>query len=285
MPGCPPDPAVWRGPINPIAVVLHRTYGFWPGDYSVIRSQGTAHWLIGKDGGQWVQFMDSSVITWHCNGANRMAVGIELTGVNEDVLTDWQVDRTRDVLNWLTSVHGIMRVFLDPYSAPRASVWVNGGGYRGSIGHYNVATDDGSAQHTDLITIADWSRVAGGGTVITPPEDGMEYGTNPQNRNEVWCSDGTFRRHVGPGEWGFKQVFAGAKAVAWDQQWFDSLVDVNLLGLWMQQQAGNVVAAVNRHTDEAVAALPAPGGVAGASAAEIEQIVVDKLNATTLNTT
>lgn len=278
MPGCPPDPAIWRGPITPIAVVLHRTYGFWPGDYSVIKREGTAHWLIGQDDRQWVQFMDSGIITWHCNGANAKAVGIELTGTNEDTLTDWQVARLADILAWLVTVHGIERVYLDPYSAGFASVWVNGGSYRGAISHYNVMTDDGSYQHTDLVTLADWKRTSSGGWK-EPGGDDMEYGTNPQARYEVWCSDGTFRRHVAPTEWAFKQSFLGAKAVAWDQEWFDALVDVASLGLWMQQQSALVISGVNAHVDQVLAGIGAGGGL---SEQDMRAIVRSELDATKL---
>lgn len=259
QPGVPPDPAVWRGGIVPIAHVIHRTYGFWPGDYAVIKSAGTAHWLTGQEPGQEVQFMDSSIITYHCNGANQLATGDEYTGTNEQRFTQWQVDRLGARLDWLRETHGIQKVYLDPFSRPPASVWVNGGGYRGSLSHYSVQTDDGSSQHTDLILLEDWERAVTTGIPPVPPGkkgNTMEFGTSPYNRNEVWVSDGTFKRHVMPTEWAFRVYVGAPPLIAFDFTWFNDLITAKDLPGWMQQQSSVVMAHDDLNTGKVLAKLP-----------------------------
>lgn len=167
VPGCPIDDVGGYGPLAPIAVVLHRTYGQWGGDYSVIRRGKLCQVLIGKEQGQWVQFASTEQVHYHCNGANFQAFGIELTGVNEDPLTQWQEARLHDVLTYAHDAHGIPLDYLDPNSVAPASVWVNGGGFRGVISHDSVRTDDGSSQHTDLVTVADYTAA------LNPQEDDM----------------------------------------------------------------------------------------------------------------
>lgn len=173
IPGCPQDPVPEKRPFvapAPIACVLHRTYGGWAGDYQVIKANGTCQILIGKEPGQWVQFMDTRSIAYHCNGANFYAVGVELTGVNEDVLTDWQVQCLHAVIETLAAEHNIPKTYLDPDSVPPASVHVNDGTFKGYISHRSVQTDDGSQQHTDMITVADWYRTETQEEDLTPAE-------------------------------------------------------------------------------------------------------------------
>ena len=170
MPGCPADPGVYHGALSPVAVVLHRTYGAWGGDYSVGK-QGIFQFLIGKDDGNWVQFAPTEIVQWHCNGANFKAVGIELEGTNEDPLTAWQAARLGDVLRYCSQTHGIPLNYLAPDAVPYASVWVNGGGFSGVISHCSVATDDGSQQHTDRIEVADWVRAVSGVDVALDDTD------------------------------------------------------------------------------------------------------------------
>lgn len=178
---CPQDYATPMGSLSPEAVVLHRTYGYWPGDYAVIRNNSLCQFLIGKDPGNWVQFMDSTAVAYHCNGANFRAVGIELEGTNDDPLTDWQAARLGDVLRFLSAEHGIPLDFLDPNSVPAASVSVNHSGFRGVICHVSVATDDGSSQHSDEVSVADFQRALGTPAPTPTPtplvlqEDAMLY--------------------------------------------------------------------------------------------------------------
>ncbi len=179
IPYCPIDPATPMGALSPQAVVLHRTYGQWPGDYSVIKNNSLCQLLIGQAQGQWVQFMETTSVAYHCNGANFRAYGIELTGVNEDVLTDWQVTCLHAALGWLSSTHGIPLVYTDPAATPDASIWVNGGGFSGVISHVSVKTDDGSAQHTDMVTAADFNRALSGVVDdMTPEEHGWLVNVN-----------------------------------------------------------------------------------------------------------
>jgi hypothetical protein len=223
MPGCPQDNATPMGALNPVAVVLHRTYGQWPGDYNVIKNNSLCHFLIGQQDGQWVQFVDTNAVTYHCNGANFRAVGIELTGTNDDPLTDWQVTKLGDVLRYLNSAHGIPLGYVDAAVTPPASIWVNSGGFSGIISHDSVQTDDGSAQHTDAVSLTDYQRAVA--TTVIPPskkdDDPMLYVFNPHDQAEIWCFAGNLRRHVTPDEWAFC-TYVGTKAVKVSAAWFDS---------------------------------------------------------------
>ncbi len=212
------------GGLTPVAITLHRTYGQWPGDYAVIKNNSLCQFLIGQQDGQWVQFMDSNEVAYHCNGSNFRSVGIELTGVNEDVLTDWQAARLGDVLRFLQVAHGIPLAYVDPSATDPASIWVNGGGFSGVISHDSVRTDDGSAQHTDLVTVSDYARAIQG-AVPKPPRkdpDPMPYVFNPSVPTEIWCISGNTKRHVTPDEWAFCS-FVGTKAIKVSQAWFDSV--------------------------------------------------------------
>jgi hypothetical protein len=201
VPGCPIDDVGGYGPLTPIAVVLHRTYGQWAGDYSVIRSGKLCQVLIGKEQGQWVQFASTDVVHYHCNGANFRAFGIELTGTNEDPLTPWQVARLGDVLRYANEAHGIPLTFLDPDAVPPASVWVNGGGFRGVISHVSVRTDDGSSQHTDAVTGQAFAVALGDDTSTRIPEDmsDMIYFTVKAPGSAEWPPGVLFETDPGAG--------------------------------------------------------------------------------------
>lgn len=192
---CPQDYATPMGSLSPEAVTLHRTYGYWPGDYAVIRNNSLCQFLIGKDNGNWVQFMDSTAVAYHCNGANFRAVGIELEGTNDDPLTDWQAARLGDVLRFLSAEHGIPLDYLDPNSVPAASVSVNHSGFRGVISHVSVATDDGSSQHSDEVSVADFQRALGTPAPTPPEEDDDMKGKlfRVDGQPNVWYVSGTTR--------------------------------------------------------------------------------------------
>ncbi|NBW13042.1 MAG: N-acetylmuramoyl-L-alanine amidase [Caulobacteraceae bacterium] len=163
--GIPYDQGVWdRGPINPHAIVLHRTYGAWAGDYSVGKfgrgpndpDKSGFHFLIGKEPGQVVQFYDTGSRANHCAGANFWAIGIEFTGTNDEPLTDWQVQQGDLIVHAINRVHGIP---LDFYDGPdRVSDW------HGVLSHRWVATEP-QYQHHDLVTRSDYERM----TAPTPP--------------------------------------------------------------------------------------------------------------------
>ena len=87
------------GLLVPTAVVLHRTYGRWAGDFAVGKNGRSGqpigfHFLVGKDG-RAVQFYDTSTVCNHAKGANMWSIGVEFEGRNEDQLTDGQVDAGR----------------------------------------------------------------------------------------------------------------------------------------------------------------------------------------------
>lgn len=172
MPDIPHDQAEPKGTLNPRAIVLHRTYGQWAGDYAVIKRDSLCQFLIGKLDGQWVQFMDTTSVAYHCNGANFMAVGVELTGINDDPLSDWQISQLNEVLTYLHDLHHIPLSYLNPIMTKPASIWVNGGGYQGVIAHLNVKTDNNTAQHTDYVSALDYSRVIADPLPI-PPKKAM----------------------------------------------------------------------------------------------------------------
>lgn len=236
VPGCPIDDVGGYGPLAPIAVVLHRTYGQWAGDYAVIRSGKLCQVLIGKELGQWVQFGSTEQVHYHCNGANFRAFGIELTGTNDDPLTAWQEARLADVLAYARDAHGIPLDYLDPATVAPASVWVNGGGFRGVISHDSVRTDDGSAQHTDLVTEADYRNALAPTPALTiiPEEDDVLY-MFAANGVDIWRMGDT-RRPVRPPEWKALSIKFSIEhpggvlhALPFDQQWWDDCPDVTTL--------------------------------------------------------
>lgn len=139
-------------PCRPM-VVGHRTYGGWGGDYAVIQNEGLAHLLIGKDEGQWAQFGPTEALFYHCNGAND-GYGIEMTGINEDDFTDWQIRCLQYVVPWLNVNLACPLRYSDGSDG-----WVNGHYYVGFHSHRSILTDDGTAQHTNLWKVSDWNKV------------------------------------------------------------------------------------------------------------------------------
>lgn len=161
VPGIPFDQCNYRGRrISPIGGVLHRTYGRWPGDYSVGKNNPNLtgfHFLIGKDEGQWVQFNDTSQHCNHAPGANSSCVGIEFTGKNEQPLTDWQVKAGAFVIATVSNAHGIPLNYYDGGRRTPTPGWTN---------HASVLGSD----HSDRITTDDWNRMAAlaGGMIAWP---------------------------------------------------------------------------------------------------------------------
>lgn len=144
-----------RGVFKPTAIVLHRTYGRWSGDYNIGkngRREGNTiapigfHFLIGKDEGQWVQFYDTAVKCNHAAGGNSWSIGIEISGRNEDPLTDWQMRALRWILTAVCDAHGIPKTYTDS-------------GARRRLNHCMPHALVPGSTHTDKITRADWDRV------------------------------------------------------------------------------------------------------------------------------
>lgn len=228
IPGWPTDPTEPKGSFTPIAVVLHRTYGAWGGDYSVGK-QGIFQFLIGKQAPNRVQFMDANSVAWHCNGANFKAVGVELEGTNEEPLTDWQKQSLAEVLQYMHTTYDIPLDYLDPATVAPASVHVNDGNFRGVISHVSVQTDDGSQQHTDEITVPDF-HAATGGTAPAPTEDDddmakpLYISKKSDPKAGIWATDGVWKRHVNPDEWKFVvTVGPGTVPFPLSDEWWDSL--------------------------------------------------------------
>jgi hypothetical protein len=155
MPGIPFDQgSEAQGSLSPTAVILHRTYGSWAGDYSVGVGTGRPgigfHFLVGKQPGNWVQFYDTRTKCSHAAGANSWSVGIEFEGKNEQPLTDWQIDAGGQIVRWLAGDVGIP---LDAfYHGARK------GQSREFRGHSTVADSD----HTDYITRSDFDKMVAG---------------------------------------------------------------------------------------------------------------------------
>ena len=153
VPGVPYDQGVNVGrAIAPTAIVLHRTYGSWLGDYHVGkrgRPDGPGigfHFLVGKASTRWAQFYDTTQQTGHAKGAGSWSVGLEFEGTNEEPLTDWQVAAGAHIIGAVCDHHGIPRTY---YDGPRQRV-------AGCLPHASVPGSD----HTDRLTRADWDRIA-----------------------------------------------------------------------------------------------------------------------------
>jgi hypothetical protein len=234
IPGWPVDPIDGYGPLTPVAGTGHRTYGAWAGAYSTIKANGLAQVLIGRDSPRRVQFTSLFTVMYHCNGANFKAFGAEFEGENDDdpELTAWQEDSFAELLAYGDSI-GVPRSYLDPFSEPPASVWVNGGGYHGWLSHYSVKTDDGSAQHTDLLTAHAFTAAGTPAPIphVYPEDDDMLFVHSPHNPIEIWCLAGNTRRHITPDEWKMRTGPFGGNpannggafnALTITAEWFDS---------------------------------------------------------------
>ncbi|PRX98157.1 N-acetylmuramoyl-L-alanine amidase [Allonocardiopsis opalescens] len=112
MPG-----AQWRpisinhsnGGCAPRLVILHIIVGSLNGADSWFRnpdSRVSAHFGTGRDG-RLIQWVDTSDRAWANAGANGYAVSIENEGDADDALTDAQIDRCAQVLEWAHRVHDV----------------------------------------------------------------------------------------------------------------------------------------------------------------------------------
>lgn len=163
--GVPFEQGNTHGPLHPIAIVLHRTYGGWAGSKGVaFDSAGLGfHFLIAKDHGKVVQLADTAQKCWHAKGGNSWSVGVEFEGRNEDTLTTWQVVQAAKIVSAVAKAHAIP---LD-YMPPNAGRPPPSGGVRN---HANVPGSD----HTDFVAPADWQRiVAAMGGAQFPEDDDM----------------------------------------------------------------------------------------------------------------
>ena len=148
-PDVPFDPGPSHGGQIPTEVICHRTYGRWGGDYNVGKgSRGSIsfHFLVGPDEGQWVQFVDTDRVAYHARGDNVGTIGIEVTGTDDDRMTDWQVRALGHICRWISDTHGIPLV---KYHGGRTST------FHGWRDHADVAGSD----HTDYWSDEDWDRI------------------------------------------------------------------------------------------------------------------------------
>ncbi len=162
--GCPQDVGHGHGPMNPSGGILHRSYGGWGGDVATVRNSGLAHFVVGKDEGQWVQLADTTEVTYSVGNwqANNATVAIEFTGTNEEPLTDWQARAGGEIIRQVSAAHGIEVAYNDGSEGP-----VYNGPWVAWRAHRGVHPDQGT-QHTDFITAEDWPRMMG----ATPPAPG-----------------------------------------------------------------------------------------------------------------
>lgn len=153
IPGIPIDVGNWHGEhVCRPQVTCHRTYGAWGGDYSVIKSNGLAHLLIGKFEGQWVQFAPANIVQWH--DAVNVGYGIEITGVNEEDFTDWQLRCMAYVVPQLERLIGVPRVYSDGSDG-----WVDVNYWNGWHSHNMIIPSGGGSQHTNLWKVSDWEKI------------------------------------------------------------------------------------------------------------------------------
>lgn len=144
------------GPIQPTAVVLHRTVGRWPGDLSVGTHGGrqgyvSFHFLVGQDDGEWTQFAPVNILCNHAAGANDWAFGIEISGMPDEELTAWQVNRVAAILQWARDEWGIP---MEKYDGSQGRI----GSWTGAIDHRHIAAPPGLA-HADGVEDGDWAKI------------------------------------------------------------------------------------------------------------------------------
>lgn len=181
-------------------VVLHRTYGSWPGDYAVISRGGLCHLLIGKDEGQWVQFDGLDGLQYHC-GSNWWGWAVEFSGVNEEPLTEWQIRAGGYVIRKGAELTNIPLVYDDGQSG-----WTPTPVY-GFHAHAGVVPDGGGSQHTNTITNQDWARLIGvppsapsPTPTPTPEEDDMAQFVFTDGSDWWWVVSAEGKRVLSPGE-------------------------------------------------------------------------------------
>lgn len=157
-----------RSKLTPTAVVVHRTYGKWAGDYAIGLNGRSGqpigfHFLIGKAEGRWVQFYDTSTICNHAAGANSWAIGIEFEGRNEEPLTDWQIRAARWIITACCNAHNIPKTYTNTGARRRVA---------GVLPHSLVP----GSTHTDYLTRADWDRIMPPVLPVLPTRTAVTYG-------------------------------------------------------------------------------------------------------------
>lgn len=145
------------------AGILHNTYGQYPGDVSTVSQNGSAHFVIGKNEGEWVQLADTDSITWNVGNwdLNQHSVALEFTGTSEEELTPWQVQAGGHIVAEVSAHYGIPLTYDDGSDGPNdVAPW------SGWYAHRAVKPDSGS-QHSDFLTQSEWASLLGGGDDVT----------------------------------------------------------------------------------------------------------------------
>lgn len=152
IPGVPYEPGPYpRGAQHPVSVVCHRTDGGWDGDKAVgLGARGGIgfHLLVGREQGQWCQFYDTATRCNHAAGGNTDSIGIEVTGTDDDPMTEWQVQALGHIVAALRDGDGIPVQHLQ-WGSGRVAAYA---GYRD---HSQVS----GSTHTDGWTPDDWARI------------------------------------------------------------------------------------------------------------------------------
>lgn len=227
IPGVPIDVGNWHGyHVCKPEVTCHRTYGAWGGDYSVIKSGGLAHLLIGKEEGQWCQFAPANVVQWH--DAVNVGYGVEITGINEDDFTAWQLRATAYCMPHLEAMISVPRRYSDGSDG-----WVDVNSWSGWHSHNMIIPSNGGSQHTNIWKRSDWDKivalVSGVSTADGEEDEVRQFISKRSEPNlGIWEQAGNTRRHVGPDEWAFynfTEQLEGrvAKVLPVSDQWWNTL--------------------------------------------------------------
>ena len=138
-----------RGYFEPVACILHRTYGSYGGDYSVGKGTGSPgkgfHFYCPKTKSP-VQFYETNIKCNHARGANAWALGIEFEGINENFLTDNQLYWGSKIIKFISEANKI------PLDLKLGARFGKAPGFRG---HAQVSGSD----HEDYVTRGDWDRM------------------------------------------------------------------------------------------------------------------------------
>lgn len=168
-----------HGLSNPTTMgVVHNTYGQWGGDVSVVGANGSAHFVIGKEEGQWIQLADTDSVTYNCGNwnANNCSVALEFTGTSDEDLTPWQVKAGAHIIKEVSEHYGIPMSYDDgadgPNDDPPFSGWYS---------HRAIRPDQGS-QHSDFISWTEWNWMMADAGIPTFPsgDEGDEEVTQEQ---------------------------------------------------------------------------------------------------------
>lgn len=208
------------------AGVVHNTYGQWGGDVNVVGQNGSSHFVVGKEDGQWIQLADTDSITYNCGNwtMNNCSVSIEFTGTSDEDLTSWQVKAGAHIIQEVSEYYGIPMTYDDgsdgPNDTPPFSGWYS---------HRAIQPDSGS-QHSDFISWPEWTAMMNNAGIPTVPGGDDEMTQEQMDTLGLWMKQ---QREL-------------------EQQ---------TLGQWLKDVEGRV----NAHTDSAIAAaiskIPTVGGL------------------------